>query len=73
MDYRDFSALSFCSNSKPIVLSLATIIESCWRQTELYEQSKEQLHAAQDELANMKEYLNEVLKEVNKTRNKQIQ
>jgi hypothetical protein len=73
MDYRDFSALSFYSNSKPIVLSLATIIESYWRQTELYEQSKEQLHAAEDELANMKEYLNEVLKEVNNTRTKQIQ
>ena len=73
MDYRDFSALSFYSNSKPIVLSLASIIESYWRQTELYEQSKEQLHAAEDELANMKEYLNEVLKEVNKTRNKQNQ
>jgi hypothetical protein len=58
MDYKDFSALSFYSNSKPIVLSLATIIESYWRQTELYEQSKEQLHAAKDEIANMKEYLN---------------
>jgi hypothetical protein len=73
MDYRDFSALSFYSNSKPIVLSLATIIESYWRQTELYEQSKEQLRAAEDEIANMKEYLNEVLKEVSNMRNRQIQ
>ena len=73
MDYKDFSALSFYSNSKPIVLSLATIIESYWRQTELYEQSKEQLHAAKDEIANMKEYLNEVLREVSNMRNKQIQ
>ena len=73
MDYRDFSALSLYSNSKSIVLSLASIIESYWRQTELYEQSKEQLHAAEDELANIKEYLNEVLKEVSNVRNKQIQ
>jgi hypothetical protein len=73
MDYRDFSALSLYSNSKSIVLSLASIIESYWRQTELYEQSKEQLHAAEDELANIKGYLNEVLKEVDNMRNKQIQ
>jgi|SRR6185437_16297440 len=73
MDYRDFSVISLYSNSKPIVLSLATIIESYWRQTELYEQSKEQLQAAEDELANMKEYLNEVLKEVSNMRNEQIQ
>jgi hypothetical protein len=73
MDYRDFSGLSFYSNSKPIVLSLATIVESYWRQTELYEQSKKQLHIAEDELANMKEYLNEVLKEVNNVRKRQVQ
>ena len=73
MEYRDFSALSLYSNSKSIVLSLASIIESYWRQTELYEQSKEQLHAAEDELANIKGYLNEVLKEVDNMRNKQIQ
>jgi two-component system, OmpR family, sensor histidine kinase VicK len=73
MDYRDFSGLSLYSNNKSIVLSLASIIESYWKQTELYEQSKEQLHAAEDELANMKEYLNEVLKEVSNMRNKQVQ
>jgi hypothetical protein len=56
-----------------LLFSLATIIESYWRQIELYEQSKEQLHAAEDELANMKEYLNEVLKEVSNMRKQQIQ
>jgi hypothetical protein len=30
----------------------------------MYEKSQEQLHSAEDELINMKEYLNEVLKEV---------
>jgi two-component system, OmpR family, sensor histidine kinase VicK len=73
MDYRDFSGLSLYSNSKSIVLSLVSIIESYWRQTEMYKQSKEQLLTAEDELANMKEYLNEVLKEVGNMRNKQIQ
>jgi hypothetical protein len=73
MDYRDFSGLSLYSNSKSIVLSLASIIESYWKQTELYEQSKQKLYAAEDELANMKEYINEVLKEVSNMRNKQIQ
>jgi two-component system, OmpR family, sensor histidine kinase VicK len=72
VDYRDLSALSMYSNSKSIVLSLASIIDSYWRQTGLYEQSKEQLHAAEDELANMKDYLNNVLKEVDNIRNKQI-
>ena len=59
------------SNSKPTVLSYVSIFESFWRQTELYDQSKDQLHAAEDELANMKEYLNQVLKEVSNIRNKQ--
>ncbi|MDQ6862323.1 MAG: hypothetical protein M3044_00720 [Thermoproteota archaeon] len=61
---------SVYSNSKSIVLSYASIIESYWRQTELYEQSKDQLHVAEDELANMKQYLNVVLKEVGSMRNK---
>jgi hypothetical protein len=73
MDYRDFSGLFLYSNSKSIVLSLGSIIESYWKQTELYEQSKEKLYAVEDELANIKEYVNEVLKEVSNMRNKQIQ
>jgi two-component system, OmpR family, sensor histidine kinase VicK len=64
--------LATYANSKPTVLSYASIFESFWRQTELYEQSKDQLHAAEGELSNMKEYLNEVLKEVSNMRNKQI-
>ena len=65
--------MAIYANSKPTVLSYASIFESFWRQTELYEQSKDKLHAAEDELAGMKEYLNEVLKEVSNMRNKQIQ
>lgn len=64
---------SVYSNSKSIVLSFANIIESYWRQTELYEQSKDKLDVAEDELAHMKQYLNEVLREVNSIRNKGIQ
>jgi archaellum component FlaC len=30
----------------------------------MYEKSQNQLHSAEDELANMKDYLNEVLKEI---------
>ena len=41
-----------------------------WRQTEMYEKSQEQLHSEEDELANMKEYLNEVLNEVATTKKK---
>jgi len=36
----------------------------------LYQQSKDKLHVAEDELANMKQYLNEELKEVGGMRNK---
>jgi hypothetical protein len=61
---------SIYSNSKSIVHSYALIIESYWRQTVLYDQSKYQLHVAEDELAKMKQYLNEILKEVNNMRNK---
>jgi hypothetical protein len=42
------------------------------RQAGLYQQSKDKLHVAEDELANMKQYLNEVLKEVGNMRNKPI-
>jgi hypothetical protein len=38
----------------------------------LYDQSKDQLHIAEDELVKMKQYLNEVLKEVKKIKNKEI-
>ena len=63
---------SIYSNSKSIVNSYASIIESYWKQTVLYDQSKDQLHVAEDELAKMKQYLNEVLEEVNNIRNKGI-
>ena len=61
---------SVYSNSKSIVLSYASIIESYWRQTELYKQSKEDF--AEDELANIKQYWNEVQKEVGSMRNKAL-
>jgi two-component system, OmpR family, sensor histidine kinase VicK len=64
---------SVYSNSKSIVLSFANIIESYWRQTELYQQSKDRLDVAEDELADMKRYLNEVLKEISSMRNKGFQ
>ena len=63
---------SIYSNSKSIVHSHASIIESYWKQTVLYDQSKDQLHLAEDELVKMKQYLNEVLEEVNNIRNKGI-
>ena len=40
---------SIYSNSKSIVNSYASIIESYWKQTVLYDQSKDQLHVAEDE------------------------
>ena len=63
---------SIYSNSKSIVHSYASIIESYWKQTVLYNHSKDQLHDAEDELAKMKQYLNEVLKEVSDMKNKGI-
>ena len=45
---------SIYSNSKSIVHSYASIIESYWKQTVLYDQSKDQLQVAEDELAKMK-------------------
>jgi hypothetical protein len=38
----------------------------------MYEKSQEKLHSTEDELANMKEYLNVVLKEVASMRNKAL-
>jgi two-component system sensor histidine kinase VicK len=61
---------SVYSDSESVVLSFANIIESYWRQTELYEQSKDRLDIAEDELANMKQYLSEVLREVSSMKNR---
>jgi hypothetical protein len=48
------------SNSVSTVSSYVSIFETLWRQSEMY---------AEDELSNMKEYLNEVLKEIQTVRN----
>ena len=56
----------------PHVISYASIFDSLWRQAGLYQQSKDKLHVAEDELANMKQYLNEVLKEVGSMKNKTL-
>jgi hypothetical protein len=61
---------SIYSNSKSIVNSYASIIESYWKQTMIHDHS-DQLHVA-EEHAKMKQYLNEVLKEVSNMRNKGI-
>ena len=37
--------------------SFVSMFNVLWRQTEMYEKSQEQLHSAEYELANMKEYL----------------
>jgi two-component system sensor histidine kinase VicK len=66
-DAKEFSeAIGFTlySNSKPSVDSFVSIFEVLWKQTEMYEKSQEKLHSAEDELANMKQYLNEVLDEI---------
>ena len=52
------------SNSPSTVSSYVSIFETLWRQSGMYEKSQNQLHTAEDELANMKDYLNEVLKEI---------
>jgi hypothetical protein len=62
--------LATYSNSKSTILSYVTIFESFWRQAELYERSKNELHDTKDELAHMKNYLNEVIKEINAIKNK---
>jgi len=56
------------SNSASTVSSYVSIFETIWRQSELYENSQNQLRSAEDELSNMKEYLNEVMNEVAKLR-----
>lgn len=72
-DAKEFSeAVGFVlySNRKLSIDSFVSIFEILWRQTEMYEDSQSQLHTAEDELANMKQYLNEVLEEVSSMRNK---
>jgi hypothetical protein len=58
------------SNSASTVSSYVSIFETLWRQSELYENSQNQLRSAEDELSTMKEYLNEVINEVAKLKNK---
>jgi hypothetical protein len=56
----DAMDLGTYSNSVSTVSSYVSIFESLWRQSELY---------AEGELSTMKEYLNEVLKEIESVRN----
>ena len=56
--------LATYSNSKSTVLSYASIFESLWRQDELYEQLR---HSTED-LGEMKRYLNQVLREVKRSK-----
>jgi hypothetical protein len=59
--------LATYSNSKSTVLSYSSIFESLWKQAELYEElkrSKTMLSNTQNELDDMKNYMNEVLREV---------
>jgi len=69
-----FEAMGFSTHStrRPTVISYASIFDSLWRQAGLYQDSKNKLHVAEDELANMKVYLNEVLKEVSRMRSKTL-
>jgi hypothetical protein len=65
-------AMGFTTYSirKRTVISYALIFDSLWRLAGSYQQSKEKLDATEIELANMKEYLNEVLREVGSMKNK---
>jgi two-component system sensor histidine kinase VicK len=68
--------LATYSNSKATVLSHASIFESLWKQAELYEDlkiSKVMLSNTENELENMKNYMNEVLREVGRVKNKSRQ
>ncbi|MFZ0513247.1 MAG: hypothetical protein WAM14_16680, partial [Candidatus Nitrosopolaris sp.] len=56
--------LSTYSNSKAGVLSYVFIFETLWKQSGMYEKSQNELHSAEEELDNMKNYLNQVLKEM---------
>ena len=63
-EFSEAIGFTLYSNSKLSIDSFVSIFNVLWRQTEMYEKSQEQLHSAEDELTNMKEYLNEVLKEI---------
>jgi two-component system, OmpR family, sensor histidine kinase VicK len=52
------------SNSASTVSSYVSIFETLWEQSGMYEESQNQLYSAEAELDRMKQYLNEVLKEV---------
>jgi two-component system sensor histidine kinase VicK len=52
------------SNSASTVSSYVTIFETLWKQSGMYETSQNQLHSAEEELDRMKDYSNQVLKEV---------
>jgi len=41
-----------------------SIFETLWNQSGMYEESQNQLHSAEAEMDRMKQYLDEVLKEV---------
>ncbi|MFY9872070.1 MAG: hypothetical protein WAK17_20360 [Candidatus Nitrosopolaris sp.] len=56
--------LATFSNSPSTVASYVSIFETLWKQSGMYEESQNQLHSAEDELDRMKQYLNEVLREV---------
>jgi hypothetical protein len=52
------------SNIASIASSYASIFETLWKQSGMYETSQNQLHSAEEELDRMKDYLNQVLKEL---------
>jgi two-component system, OmpR family, sensor histidine kinase VicK len=56
--------LATYSNSASTVSSYVSIFETLWKQSGMYEESQNQLHSTEAELNRMKQYLNEVLKEV---------
>ena len=62
--------LGVYSNRRATVSSYVSLFETLWRLSEMYKESQSQLLSAEDELANMKQYLNEVLKEVGSMRSK---
>jgi two-component system, OmpR family, sensor histidine kinase VicK len=58
-------------NSRSTVLSYTSIFESLWKQADIYEQLKEskiQLSDAQSQLLDMKQYVNDVLKEIHRSK-----
>ena len=65
--------LATYSNSESTVLSYASMFEGFWRQAQIYEElreSKIRLFNTQNELEEMKQYMNEVIKEVHHHNNK---